>query len=64
LSGSAATDVTGGMASKVFQSLALVEAIPGLEVLIFSGEQEREVREVLKGESRGTAIRAKPLLPA
>jgi isopentenyl phosphate kinase len=57
LGGSAATDVTGGMFSKVGQSLELVQQVPGLEVLIFSGETDGAVREALLGEIRGTVIR-------
>ena len=57
LGGSAATDVTGGMATKVQQSLELAQAVPGLEVLIFSGEENDAVRDALLGEARGTAIR-------
>jgi isopentenyl phosphate kinase len=54
---SAGDDVTGGMASKVQQMLALVKELPGLEVLIFSGEEPGAVRKVLSGSSIGTAIR-------
>jgi len=57
LHGSAAADVTGGMASKVRQSLALAEQIPGLQVRIFSGEQEGAVERALLGEAVGTVIR-------
>jgi isopentenyl phosphate kinase len=56
LFGSAATDVTGGMASKVNQSLELVRDLPGLEILIFSGEEPRAVQDALAGENRGTLI--------
>jgi isopentenyl phosphate kinase len=54
---SAATDVTGGMASKVREMLALVQAMPSLEVLIFSGETPGLVRAALGGDFVGTAIR-------
>ena len=57
LSGSAAPDVTGGMASKVREMLALVEAVPGLEVQIFSGEEVGTVTRTLTGEAAGTAVR-------
>ncbi len=57
LSGSAATDVTGGMASKVRQSLALAQALPGLQVLIFSGEEAGNVAKALAGENFGTCIK-------
>ncbi len=56
LSGSAAMDVTGGMADKVRQVLSLVEAFPELKVLIFSGEIPGNVQRALLGESIGTAI--------
>ena len=56
LSGSAATDVTGGMASKVVQAVALAQQIPGLEVLIFSGLSPGAVQQVLTGQNLGTRI--------
>ena len=58
IGGSAATDVTGGMASKVQQSLELVQQIPGLQVRIFSGEVAGNVRRALLGEALGTLIHA------
>lgn len=58
LGGSAATDVTGGMASKVWEMLELVQAIPSLEVLIFSGEEPGLVRAALEGNPVGTVIRS------
>jgi isopentenyl phosphate kinase len=58
LRGSAATDVTGGMADKVRQGLSLVEAIPGLKASIFSGEIPGNVQRALLGEAVGTAIRS------
>ncbi len=58
LGGSAATDVTGGMASKVKQLLALVQAVPGLEALIFSGEKPGAVEQALLGSGRGTRIKS------
>lgn len=58
LGGSAATDVTGGMASKVQQSLDWVRQIPGLEVAIFSGETKGAVREALANDKIGTVIHA------
>jgi isopentenyl phosphate kinase len=57
LAGSAATDVTGGMASKVGEMLALVQALPGLEVLIFSAETPGSLCEALLGARPGTCIR-------
>jgi isopentenyl phosphate kinase len=56
LSGSAATDVTGGMQSKVRAMLDLAIAIPGLEISIFSGEQPGNLAAALQGESLGTRI--------
>lgn len=58
LGGSQAADVTGGMASKVRQMLALVQELPGLEVLIFSGLQPGKVGQALLGEGEGTRIGA------
>jgi len=58
LGGSAATDVTGGMLSKVAQSLALAQSIPGLEVRIFSGVIPGMVERALAGEPVGTLIHA------
>ncbi len=58
LQGSAFTDVTGGMRSKVRQSLELVEAIPGLQVWIFSGVEAGAVYRALCGQVTGTLIHA------
>lgn len=55
-----AVDVTGGMASKVAQSLELVEAIAGLDVLIFSGAESGALRRALSGEKVGTVIKRAP----
>jgi len=49
-------DVTGGMESKVSQMLELVDEIPGLSALIFSGEGTGNLEKALKGESLGTLI--------
>jgi len=49
-------DVTGGMESKVNQMLELVDEIPGLSALIFSGEGSGNLEKALKGESLGTLI--------
>ena len=56
LAGSAATDVTGGMASKVQQSLALIQEIPGLVVEIFSGEAPGLLEQALEGKRVGTIL--------
>jgi isopentenyl phosphate kinase len=58
IGGSSAPDVTGGMLSKVSQSLELTQMIPGLEVHIFSGEEPGAVGRALLGEPLGTVIRA------
>jgi len=63
LEGSAATDVTGGMASKVQLSLELVSQLPQLQVLIFSGEQPGFVRQALSGERIGTLVSGHLLHP-
>ena len=49
-------DVTGGMKSKVEEMLALVQAVPGLTVQIFSGEKPGNLRRALAGEVLGTLI--------
>jgi isopentenyl phosphate kinase len=56
LGSSAATDVTGGMRSKVETMLSLVRSLPTLEVLIFSGLQPDLVKKALAGSSPGTKI--------
>lgn len=54
---STGTDVTGGMAAKVHEMLALVQEVPGLEVYLFSGETHGLVKKVLSGSRAGTVIR-------
>jgi isopentenyl phosphate kinase len=49
-------DVTGGMASKVQDMLALVTTHPGLDVRIFSGLEPGAVRRALEGENSGTLV--------
>ncbi len=58
LSGSTATDVTGGMDSKVQQMLALVEELPGLEVRIFSGKPSGIIKQALLGAKVGTVLQS------
>lgn len=58
LGDSASTDVTGGMESKVHQTLALVEEIPSLQALIFSGAMPGNVQLALLGASPGTQLTA------
>ncbi|MGD2050782.1 MAG: isopentenyl phosphate kinase, partial [Chloroflexota bacterium] len=59
LGGSRGTDVTGGMASKVYQMLDLVEKVPNLSVLVFSGLELGNVSGRLLGNTDipGTVIR-------
>ncbi len=57
LEGSAQTDVTGGMSSKVEEMLAVVARGDAAEALIFSGEVEGNVRHALLGEAvEGTRL--------
>ena len=56
LGGSAATDVTGGMHSKVRAMLALAVEIPGLAITIFGGDQPGNLAATLRGQSLGTRI--------
>lgn len=53
-------DVTGGMAAKVAQSLRMVAAVPGLDVLICSGLQPGQLTEALltRNTTVGTQITA------
>ena len=51
-------DVTGGMASKVRDALAMCQSLPGLQVRIFSGEQAGSIFQALQGEALGTLIQA------
>ncbi len=53
---SSGADVTGGMLAKVTEMLMLVEKLPGLEVLIFSGEEPGNIRRALLGENPGTRL--------
>lgn len=50
------TDVTGGMVSKVEQSLTLVNKLVGTEVYIFSGVTPGNVRTAIAGKHVGTRI--------
>jgi isopentenyl phosphate kinase len=57
LEGSAHTDVTGGMLSKVQEMLALIAREDNLQGLIFSGEVDDNVRRALIGENvEGTRL--------
>jgi isopentenyl phosphate kinase len=54
--GSSSIDVTGGMISKVSQSIEWVQEFPEMEVQIFSGAEAGNLVRVLKGEYIGTRI--------
>lgn len=56
LLGSASTDVTGGMATKVGKMLELCARWPGLEVRIFSGLETGNLRAALAGAPLGTGV--------
>ncbi|NOH13876.1 MAG: isopentenyl phosphate kinase family protein [Chloroflexi bacterium] len=56
LGGSAHTDVTGGMASKVQEMLSLAESVEGLEISIFSGQSDGSILKALQGRPLGTRI--------
>jgi isopentenyl phosphate kinase len=58
LSGSQATDVTGGMIAKVKLMLELVQNYPSLIIQIFSGAEPDNIKKALAGESLGTTITA------
>jgi isopentenyl phosphate kinase len=59
LGGSAGTDVTGGMISKVGIMLDLCERVPGLSVHIFSGAEEGYIRQAVAGQPAfGTTIQS------
>jgi isopentenyl phosphate kinase len=56
--GAHVADVTGGMASKVREMLALTAEMPGVEIIVLSGETPGLVRAALLGEVQpGTVIR-------
>jgi isopentenyl phosphate kinase len=56
LGGSAQVDVTGGMASKVQQSMRLIVEHPNLIIQIFSGDHPGNVLRALMGEKLGTIM--------
>lgn len=55
--GASGADVTGGMESKVNQMLNLVDEIPGLNALIFSGEESGNLEKALRGDKLGTLVK-------
>jgi len=56
LSGAETIDVTGGMQSKVKMMVELVQTIPDLEVQIFSGIKNGNIKNALSGSQIGTLI--------
>lgn len=56
IQGSGATDVTGGMETKVLQMIDLVQEYPDLIVHIFSGKEPGAIRNALEGNPGGTMI--------
>jgi len=58
LAGSEATDVTGGMVSKVESMLDLVRSVPGLQIRIFDGAQETHIFQAMQDAPLGTLIEA------
>ena len=56
VSQSQAPDVTGGMVDKVEQMLKLIEDIPELGCLIFSGEEPGNITDALSGLNIGTLL--------
>jgi len=53
---SQAPDVTGGMVDKVEQMLNLIDEIPELNCLIFSGEEPGSISAALSGQNKGTLL--------
>jgi isopentenyl phosphate kinase len=53
---SSSVDVTGGMAAKVEQMLALVRDVPQLTAEIFSAEESGNLSRALAGEQVGTLL--------
>jgi isopentenyl phosphate kinase len=61
LGGSAGTDVTGGMETKVRDMLALTQLVHGLTIRIMSGTKPDLLRQTLRGHTQpGTCISASP----
>ena len=58
ISGSASTDVTGGMKAKVEEMLALIQKTNGLTAQIFSAEEHGFLERALRGENVGTLLTA------
>jgi isopentenyl phosphate kinase len=57
ISGSASTDVTGGMKAKVEEMLALIQTTNSMTVQIFSAEENGFLTRALQGENVGTLLK-------
>jgi isopentenyl phosphate kinase len=57
ISGSASTDVTGGMKAKVEEMLELIKKNKGLTAQIFSAEEKGYLTRALNGENVGTLLK-------
>lgn len=58
LRGSASTDVTGGMLSKVGHAMAIARLLPDADVLISSAEKPGDLLSILQGSCQGTLVKA------
>lgn len=56
--GAEQTDVTGGMAGKLEFCFHLLEKIPNVEIVVFSGEEPKNLSRALAGDRLGTTIAA------
>ncbi len=56
LGGSTSTDITGGMASKINNMLALLQSQPETKIQIFSGHKPDSIFSALSGDESGTVI--------
>lgn len=56
IQGSEAVDVTGGMLTKVRESLQLIEQVPGMEIQIFSALEPGQLQRALESEPPGTRL--------
>lgn len=61
LGGSHGVDVTGGMIAKVAESIAMVNAVPGLEVIICSGRVPGNLSRALSENVMGIGTRICPV---
>ena len=52
------TDVTGGMETKIRETLKLIRELPNLDALVFSGAEPGSVKSALGGGHPGTRLRA------